>query len=134
MNGDAPDHIEEVATNVIGAALEVHRRLGPGFQEKVYQNAMAVELDHRGLPFVEEHPVTVPYRGQTVGRSRVDLFVSDVLVVELKAISAIAPVHTAQVISYLKATRQPLGLLFNFKRNKLKGGGIRRVIRTNPDD
>jgi GxxExxY protein len=88
---------------------------------------LCVELDLRGIAFVRQYPVAVNYKGSSVGDSRLDLLVDSRLVVELKAVEALLPLHTAQVISYLKATGCPLGLLINFNVSILKQG-IRHII------
>ena len=119
--------IEGLASRVIGAAIEVHRALGPGHLEAVYHEAMVIELTLRRIPFVREKPIEVVYRRRRVGEGRVDLLVADRVIVELKAVEALAPVHTAQVISYLKATGLRLGLLMNFNVPVLKDG-LRRII------
>ena len=120
--------IDALAKAVIGAAIEVHRLLGPGFIEPVYYDAMVVELALRGIRFDREFPVAVIYKGHRVGQGFVDLFVRDELVVELKAVESLAPIHTAQTISYLKATGKPLGLLINFNVPLLKDGVKRLVL------
>ncbi len=123
-----PDReIDELASAVIGAAIEVHRVLGPGFLESVYEEALAVELELRGIEFERQKSVHLDYKGHSIGEGRLDLFVKDRLVVELKAVDTMAPIHTAQIMSYLKALDLPLGLLINFKVSLLKHG-IKRVI------
>lgn len=113
----------EAATGrVIGAAIAVHRELGPGFVESVYHRAMELELRRRRIPFASESEVEVIYDGVVVGRHRLDLIVEHGIVVELKAVHALEAVHFAQLRSYLKATHQPIGLLLNF-------GGARMVIK-----
>jgi len=126
---EPPPEVDLLARNVIGAAIEVHRHLGPGFIESVYEQALAVELRLRGIPHQQQVPVVVDYKGYVVGRGRVDLLADDRLVVEVKAIAALNPVHTAQVVSYLKALGQPLGLLLNFHAIPLRNG-IKRVVRS----
>ncbi len=116
-----------LAKSVIGAAIEVHRVLGPGFDESVYENALRLELTHCRIPFISQHVVRVEYRGKMVGEGKADMIVGDKIVVELKAVDALAPVHTAQVLAYLKATGHRLGLLMNFNVAVLKDG-IKRVI------
>ncbi|HEX9988440.1 MAG TPA: GxxExxY protein [Chloroflexia bacterium] len=111
---------------VIGAALEVHRLLGPGFLESVYEEALCIELTLRGIPFARQVAVTLDYKGQAVGEGRLDVLVGNVLVVELKAVEALAPIHTAQLLSYLKTTGHKLGLLINFNVPILKDG-IKRL-------
>jgi len=122
------DEVERLANRVIGAAIEVHKHLGPGFPEAVYEEALCVELELRGIPFVRQAPINVVFKYRTVGEGRIDLLVEDTLVVELKAVEAIAPVHKAQVRSYLKATGCRLGLLINFNTPLLREGGIKRII------
>ena len=117
----------EVATNkVIGAAIEVHRHLGPGYLEGVYEDALAVELTLRGVPFARQVVFGLDYKGHVVGEGRLDFLVDGCLIVELKAVEALAPIHTAQCISYLKANKQRLALLINFNVSVLKDG-IKRV-------
>ena len=119
---------ESAAFAVIGAAIEVHRTLGPGYLESVYEEALAVELSLRGLSFERQHAFALDYKGHRVGEGRLDFLVDNCLVVELKAVEAIAPVHRAQVISYLKALRLPLALLLNFKAETLRDGIVRIVL------
>lgn len=125
---EVDDELEQLAYDTIGAALEVHRQLGPGFLESVYENAMAVELGARAIPFERQVPATVEYKDIDVGEGRLDLLVGDRLIVELKAVDSFRPIHEAQIMSYLEMTDLPLGLLLNFKTTKLKDGGIKRVI------
>ena len=121
--------LDDLAYAVIGAAIEVHRLLGPGFLESVYEEALCVELTIRGIPFARQLPIGVQYKGQKVGEARLDLVLDNSLVVELKAVERIAPIHVAQILSYLKATRLRLGLLISFNVAKLRLG-IKRVIYT----
>ncbi len=118
---------DELAHTVIGAAIEVHRILGPGFLEAVYEQALCVELRLRGIPFERQKPTKVEYKGEYVGEGRLDLLVNDRLVVELKAVREVAPIHTAIVLSCLKATGKRLALLINFKVPRLKDG-VRRLV------
>ena len=117
----------ELTGVVIGAAIEVHRVLGPGFLESVYEEALCVELQLRGIPFRRQPVVAISYKGRLVGEGRLDLLVSNTLIVELKAVENLAPIHEAQVLSYLKMTSHTLALLINFKVRVLKDG-IRRII------
>jgi len=126
---EPPPAVDQLAHDVIGAAIEVHRHLGPGFTEAIYEQALAVELRLRGIPFQRQMAVVVAYKGHVVGRGRVDLLADDRLVVEVKAVTALNAAHTAQVVSYLTALRQPLGLLINFHATLLRDG-IRRVVRS----
>jgi GxxExxY protein len=96
----------------------------------VYEEALGVELVERHIPYRRQHPISVNYKGKSVGEGKLDLLVSDKLVVELKAVEALLPVHKAQVISYLKATNLHLGLLVNFNVSVLRDG-IQRIIYSN---
>lgn len=123
-----PDtEIDRLAHLVIGAAIEVHRTLGPGFLEVVYEKALCIELEHRRIGFSRQHPIHLEYRGQSVGEGFIDILVEQQLVLELKAVESLLPIHMAQIMSYLRATRYPLGLLINFNVPVLKDG-IRRVV------
>jgi GxxExxY protein len=119
--------VDRLARAVIGAAIEVHRHLGPGFLEGVYEEALVVELALRDIPFERQKPVPVSYKGHSVGEGRIDLLVATELLVELKAVEVLAPIHKAQVISYLKATGLHLGLLINFNVPILRAG-VQRVV------
>ena len=121
--------VDELAHAVIGAAIEAHRHLGPGFLESVYEEALGIELAERQVPFERQKEISVLYKGRPIGKQRIDLMVGGVLLVELNAIEALAEIHKAQVISYLKATHLPLGLLINFNVPVLKNG-IQRVVYT----
>jgi len=121
---------DELAHAVIGAAIEVHRQLGPGFLESIYEEALCVELEARRIPFERQKEISVLYKDRPIGQQRIDLVVGESLIVELKACEALAEIHKAQVISYLKATHLSLGLLINFNVPVLKNG-IQRIIYTN---
>src|SRR5574337_1997226 len=98
-----PDkQLDQLAHAVIGAAIEVHRTLGPGFLESVYEDALCFELELRHIHYERQHIIAVNYKGRHVGEGRIDILVENRLIVELKAVEELAPVHTAQVISYLK--------------------------------
>ena len=117
---------EELTEKIIGAAIEVHRRLGPGFIESFYEQALVIELQKRGLVVERQKPVTVYYDGVELGTHRLDLIVEGVLVLELKAVKAFEEVHFAVTRSYLTATGLRHGLLLNFARSTLE---VKRVIR-----
>jgi GxxExxY protein len=119
--------VDRLAYEVIGAAIEVHRKLGPGFLEKVYEEALCVELELRGIPFRRQVPIGLVYKGRDIGRAELDLLVGELPVVELKAVEAVVGVHTAQLLSYLKATGHRLGLLINFNVCYLKEG-LHRIV------
>ncbi len=123
-----PDaYTDHLAHTVIGAAIEVHRTLGPGFLESVYEQALSVELGLRDIPFERQYKIEVDYKGVSIGEQRLDLLVDKCLIIELKAVEELEPVHQAQLISYLKATNLKLGLLINFNVPILKRG-IKRVV------
>ena len=122
--------VDDLARAVIGAAIEVHRQLGPGFLESIYEEALCVELENRQIPFERQKEISVLYKGRQIGVQRIDLLVGQTLIVELKTVEALAEIHKAQVISYLKATRLSLGLLINFNVPILKDG-IERIVYTN---
>jgi GxxExxY protein len=115
MNGErSGDSVLTYA--IIGAAIEVHRTLGPGFPESVYEQALCVEMRSRGLSFARQVDVQVKYKGVHVGSGRIDLLVDDSVIVELKAADAISAVHIAQVLSYLRMTGHPLRPHYQFQR------------------
>ena len=105
---------EDGTREIIAAAIEVHKRLGPGFMETLYEQALKIELTKRDVPFVAQHRITVLYDGEAIGNHVLDLLIDDCLVVELKAVKALEDVHFAQVKSYLRATGMKVGLLLNF--------------------
>ncbi len=117
----------EVTEAVIAAAIEVHRELGPGMLESIYQNAMQMELAARGIAFEAQKPIPVLYKGQRLSNDlRLDLIVANEVIVEIKSVAAIQAVHAAQLLSYLRLTRLSVGLLLNFNAATLKQG-IKRV-------
>lgn len=121
--------VDDLARKVIGAALEVHRALGPGYTENVYEEALCIEIENQSIPFERQVKIAVEYKGRKVGEGRLDLLVARILPVELKAVESLAAIHQAQLISYLKITHLQLGLLINLNVPFLKNG-IQRVILT----
>lgn len=113
---------DQLARSVIGAAIEVHRLLGPGYPESVYKEALCVELQLWGIPFARQPQITLNYKEHAIGSHRPDLLVGGCLIVELKAVDTLAPIHSAQLLAYLKATGLRLGLLINFNVPILKAG------------
>src|SRR5215213_9544238 len=109
LNSGVDPVTEDLAREVIGVAIEVHKELGPGMPERSYLLAMCLELDSRGIAYEAERPVAILYKGKDVGLARVDLLVDGRLVVELKSVDAIAPVHCAQCLTYLRLLRLQLG-------------------------
>lgn len=127
MHSEPGKVVDKLAHDVIGAAIEVHRTLGPGFLESVYEEALCVELRLRNIPYQQQYAIAVNYKGNLVGQGRIDILVDSCLIVELKTAQQLQPIHTAQVLSYLKATNHKLALLINFNEPMLKQG-IRRVV------
>ncbi|MDO8754383.1 MAG: GxxExxY protein [Anaerolineales bacterium] len=119
--------VDDLARLVIGAAIEVHRILGPGYVESVYEKALCIEFDARKVLFQNQLKINVEYKEKPVGQGRLDFLVGKLLPVEIKAVSGLLPIHQAQLISYLKMTGLQLGLLINFNVPLLKLG-IKRVI------
>ena len=123
-----PDQeLDQLAHRVIGMAIEVHRTLGPGYLESVYEQALCLELTEHAIAHSSQALIEVMYKGHMIGQGRIDIWVVQRLIIELKAVEAFTAVHKAQVISYLKTTRCQLGLLINFNVPMLKDG-IQRII------
>jgi GxxExxY protein len=116
---------EELTNKIIGCAIEVHKKLGPGFIESIYENAFIIELKRKELPFERQKEVVIQYDGNEVGKHRLDLIVADTIVVELKAMRNIEDIHFVIVRSYLKALGKEHGLLINFSKKVLE---VKRVI------
>lgn len=129
LESKLPADLEGLVSTVIGAAIEVHRQLGPGFLESIYEQALCLELDERQIEFERQKEVIVPYKGKPLGGQRLDLLVESRLIVELKAVEAVLPVHHAQIISYLRAFRLPVGLLLNFNVKQMRSG-IKRFVQS----
>lgn len=122
---ECPEH--DLTEKVIGCAIKVHRELGPGFLEIMYERALLHELGKAGLKTENQKPVTVYYDGIEIGEHRADILVEDRVLVELKSTDGLHPKHTAQVMSTLKAFDIKIGLLLNFNEARLVDG-LRRVI------
>mgnify|MGYP005850170983 CR=1 FL=1 len=122
VSKELPTEIERISHRVIGCAIEVHKELGPGLLERLYEDAMVYELRQAGLHAEQQAEIVVPYKGVDLRGQRLDLLVERCLVVEVKAVSQVADVHLAQLLSYLRAARLPLGLLFNFHVTWLRDG------------
>jgi len=121
--------LNEITNAIIGAAIEVHKKLGPGLLESAYQECLAREFVLRNINFEKEKPLPVEYKGVRLECGyRLDFLVEGCVVVEIKSIEAIAPIHEAQLLTYLSLGGWKLGLLLNFNVNKLTEGGIRRKI------
>ncbi|MBZ5667432.1 MAG: GxxExxY protein [Acidobacteriia bacterium] len=120
---------EALTEGIIGAAIEVHRELGPGLLESVYEECMCQELQLRGIPFLAQVELPVVYKGrETNGKYRIDLIIADEVVVELKSVERLLGVHEAQLLTYLKLTGKHVGLIINFNVPVLHRGILRRVL------
>ncbi|HET7041684.1 MAG TPA: GxxExxY protein [Gemmatimonadales bacterium] len=118
---------DALTERIIGAAFRVHRALGPGLLEGLYQNALGVELGKAGITYRREVTYQVSYLGVVLGESRLDLVVADKVVIELKAIEALAQVHRAQLLTYLKTSGLPIGLLINLGSEQVQ---VKRLLNT----
>ncbi len=127
MHGELRDCDEILIERVLGAAINVHRELGPGLLESVYELALMVELGDQGIEARRQVEITVNYKGQNLGIGfRADVIVADSLILEIKAVDDINSIHVAQIITYLKLLSYKRGLLLNFNKKMMKDG-IRRV-------
>lgn len=126
-NREPDNDLNHLAHAVIGAGIEVHRHLGPGLSEPLYEAAFKFELDLRGIPFESQMWIDVSYKEHPLGKRRIDLIVDKRLIVELKSVERLAPIHSAQLISYLRLMKFQLGLLINFNVALLKEG-VKRVV------
>jgi GxxExxY protein len=121
------DSINKVTEKIIHAAIEVHRILGPGFLESIYEDAFCYELDLRNVPYQRQFEIDITYKDKIIKGQRLDVLVENIVIVELKAISEVKPIHKEIMISYLKATSLRIGLLINFHESLLKDG-IHRIL------
>lgn len=119
---------EELTHKIIGCAMKVHNTLGNGFQEVIYQRALAIEMEKQGLGFKREMEMAIYYEGIDIGTRRVDFFVEEVIMVELKALIKLEDVHLAQAMNYCQAYNLPIGLLINFGAKSLE---FKRVYNVN---
>jgi len=126
--------LNQLSSLIIKAAINVHKELGPGLLETVYQACMIIELKNMGIKVQSEVPVEIFYNGQKINDQgfRIDLLVNDTIVVELKSVEQVRDVHKKQLLTYLRLADKPLGLLINFNEVLLKNG-ITRIINT-PED
>jgi GxxExxY protein len=123
----ADEELNRISGLVIGACIEVHRELGPGLDESLYEAALVEEFSRRQIAFVRQVPASVSYKGVTIGERRFDFVVFGKVIVELKAVETLTPLHKAQLKTYLKISKLRLGLLINFNNVVLKDG-IKRII------
>jgi len=135
ISRDMDYELNQISSKILEAAIIVHRELGPGLSESVYTTCLGIELKNMDLEVRSEVPLPVVYRGQNVTEEgfRLDLLVEDQVVVELKSVEKIQPIHQKQLLTYLRLANKPLGLLINFNATLLKDG-ITRIINTKKDD
>jgi GxxExxY protein len=127
------DRLDQISRRIIGAAIEVHRHLGPGLLESAYQSCLVFELRQVGLKVEEQKPLPVVYKQVKLDCGyRLDLVVEDEIIVEVKAIEKLLPIHEAQLLSYLRLTKKRVGLLMNFHVPVLKDG-LKRIVNEFPD-
>jgi len=123
--GDLPE--DAITERIIKCAIEVHRQLGPGLLESVYEEALAIECELDGLHVTRQMKIPVQYKGRVIGEYRLDLLIEDLVIVEIKSVERYDPVFAAQILTYLKITGKKVGLLINFNSRLVKDG-IRRFI------
>ena len=128
--GRLSDEDETVVATTIGCAIEVHRHLGPGFRERIYERALCLELELRGISFECQREIDVCYKQWKIPGQRIDLIVANIVIVEIKAIPRVKTIHRHQVVSYLRSTGLHVGLIVNFNTTLLKHG-LHRVVRSN---
>ena len=119
--------LNSVTERIIACAIEVHKQLGPGLLEAIYESALCVEFELAGLQYQKQVPLGITYKGRPIGDLRLDLVVENLIIVEIKSVERMDPVFGAQVISYLRASGKKIGLLINFNSRLLKDG-IKRFI------
>jgi len=112
---------------IIGCAIEVHKHLGPGLLESVYESALCIELKANALAFKRQFGIPLYYKGELISEHRPDLIVEDKVIVEIKSVEALAPIHVAQVLTYLRVTSLRVGLILNFNSPTMRQG-TRRVV------
>lgn len=127
------EKLDQITDSIIGAAIEVYRALGPGLLESAYETCLAFELTENGLKIERQKPLPVVYRGVELDCGyRLDLLIEDAVIVEVKVVDSLAPIHKAQLLSYLKLSGYKVGLLINFNVKVLKDG-IVRMVNNFPD-
>jgi len=119
------DKLDSLSHQIIGVAIDIHKKLGPGFQEKIYEEALLTEFKKSGIAYEKQKVVRVDYDGINLGNQRIDLLVNGGIIVEIKACNKIIPLFRDQVISYLETADKRLGLILNFGRSKLE---VKRVV------
>jgi GxxExxY protein len=125
MVAKTAEELNDLSNRIIGIAIDIHKKLGPGFQEKIYEEALLTEFKKATIGFERQKVVRVDYEGQGLGNQRIDLILDGEVILEIKACTKIIPIHRDQLISYLKTADKKLGLILNFGRSKLE---IKRVV------
>jgi GxxExxY protein len=129
IDKDRALYLNEISGKIIGAAIEVHKELGPGLLESVYEACLCHELKKAGVSFESQVDLPIIYKGEITDKTyRVDLLVENCVIVELKAVDTISPIHEAQLLTYMKLLNINLGLLINFNVEILKNGIRRRIL------
>ena len=118
---------DPLTERIIGCAIAVHRELGPGLLEAIYEEALAIELEDQGLAFRRQVAVSAVYKGRRLGEYRLDLLVEDAVIVEVKSVERLLPLFEAQLLTYLRVTGKRIGLLMNFNTALLKNG-VKRIV------
>ena len=123
---DQENHIlfPELSYKIMEIAFEIHNQLGPGFTEDIYEHAFQYELDCRKISYKKQQPIQIIYKGVELGSYRLDLLIENMVIVEIKAVAALIPLHKQQILSYLKATGCRLGILINFGSSKVEAQRI----------
>ena len=120
---------KELTERIIGAAIEVHRALGPGLLESVYEECLADEFQHSGIQFTRQLELPIEYKGRRLDAGyRLDFLIDNTVVIELKAVEKIMPIHEAQLLTYLRLAKKRVGLLMNFNVPRLRDGLLRRIL------
>ena len=129
MNQDQMNRLNSITQQIIGAAIAVHKEFGPGLLESVYEVCLMQEMEENGLKVASQVELPLWYKGKLTDKKfRIDLLVEDEIIVELKAVDSLLPIHEAQLLTYMRLTNKHLGLLINFNVPLLKDGIIRRII------
>ena len=120
---------KELTERIIGAAIEVHRSLGPGLLESVYEECLAYEFQHSGIQFTRQLELPIEYKGRRLDAGyRLDFLIDNTVVIELKSVEKIMPIHEAQLLTYLRLAKKRVGLLMNFNVPRLRDGLLRRIL------
>jgi GxxExxY protein len=120
--------LNQITEAIIGAAIEVHRALGPGLLEASYGAALCIEFENRQMTYLRQHSIPLSYKGRSIGEYRLDFLVEDAVIVEVKSVERLDPIFVFQVLTYLKATSKKLGLLINFNTRFLKDSVKRYIL------